>query len=180
MKGYYQENRERASERQKEYYQKNSKEIRAAVRKYYDENREKVATSRSRYYYKNRERLRKYFKGWMAENREIVRSGTQNYRARQVSQLHPECDEGEIIKLAILADKIEQTTGVRQALDHIIPLHRGGWHHHLNLQVLSHHVNSQKGTNPFWERKGYKSWRDVPESLWPENLVLEYRKRLAK
>lgn len=72
------------------------------------------------------------------------------------------------------AKDLTARTGIVHEVDHIIPIHLGGFHHHLNLQALPKKVNILKKANPFWEMAGYKSWRDVPEYLWPEKLAPSY------
>lgn len=98
--------------------------------------------------------------------------------ARKLARTHPEHDDAIKIQLCKDAGKLTRETGIKHHIDHIIPLSRGGWHHHLNMQVLPGTLNHQKSANPFWQMPGYKSWRDVPEHLWPVALVEKYRARL--
>jgi hypothetical protein len=50
----------------------------------------------------------------------------------------------------------------------------GGWHHHLNLQVIPYFVNCSKKHAATWMSRMFSDWRDVPQFLWPENLAAIY------
>lgn len=94
--------------------------------------------------------------------------------AARKSFVHPEHNQAEEKKIFFEAQRLTKLTGELYEVDHIIPLVVGGCHHHLNLQVLPRNLNRSKSCNPFWEHEGFKSWRDVPDSLWPENLKPSY------
>lgn len=88
-------------------------------------------------------------------------------RARMIGVLHPDHDKKEEAILIAERRRLEGETGVRHAVDHIIPISRGGWHHHENLQVMPFGMNSRKGDSVGWSEPGYKSWMDVSMDLWP-------------
>lgn len=118
-------------------------------------------------------------KEWVEKNPDRKRAHNARRRARRTEQLH--FDHSPLVEADLQAQalSIEKETGIRQCVDHIIPLIHGGWHHHLNLQVLPLGLNSAKRHDPFWEHPSYKSWKDVPEFLWPADLTPEYKHRLA-
>lgn len=111
---------------------------------------------------------------WQATHKATVRANKASYKARGIGLLHPECSHNECIKVFELSRKISQETGMPHEVDHIIPMNLGGWHHHDNLQILPHKINESKHVDPFWEMVGFKSWKDVPEHLWPEKLKPSY------
>lgn len=100
-------------------------------------------------------------------------------RAIKAIQLHPAHDEAIEQKMHAEAKAFSVTTGVQHEVDHIIPIKRGGWHHHLNLQVLPISVNRKKQANPFWISDTHKDFRSVPQELWPEALVDFYLAMLS-
>lgn len=117
---------------------------------------------------------------WGKRNRQTTRTYCSAWRSRKTCRTHVDHraeTEKELIGSAIL---ISRRTGHAHHVDHIIPLAEGGWHHHDNLQVLPGKLNSSKHSDPFWEKEGYKSWKDVPAELWPEKLAPEYLARILK
>lgn len=113
-------------------------------------------------------------KRWKEKHPEVLRAGWQRRTAREKSLLHPAHDYAKETIICAEAVRLTNETGIRHDVDHIIPLAKGGWHHHDNLQVLPHSINKAKLANPFWEQAPYKSWRYVPEELWPDGLADEY------
>lgn len=109
---------------------------------------------------------------------EMVAMKTRRRYAEKKRRTHPDLDKKEELKLFRFAAKLTKAMGLPHHVDHIIPLSSGGWHHHENLQVLPDFMNLEKGTDPFWEREHFKSWRDVPEHLWPDQLADQYKAML--
>lgn len=89
--------------------------------------------------------------------------------------IHPEHDAALEAALFLECQRLSNETGLIHELDHIIPLSKGGFHHHLNLQPLPRKLNKHKHNDPFWQMEGYKSWRDVPKGLWPKYLYETYQ-----
>jgi 5-methylcytosine-specific restriction endonuclease McrA len=87
---------------------------------------------------------------------------------------HPSHSRFEERAILEEAAKLSVVTGEKHHVDHIIPISSGGWHHHLNLQVLPARLNTSKASNPIWELDGYKCWRDVPKWLWPDEMAHKY------
>lgn len=104
---------------------------------------------------------------WQKRNLPLRRAAEARRRALLKNRLHPLHDRSIELALRKQAHDVSVSTGVRWVIDHIIPLVAGGWHHHLNLQMMPHSLNLSKGTNPRWEMHGYKCWRDVPNFLQP-------------
>lgn len=166
---------------------KNLEKARAMNRAYYQKNRENIIAKTSEYQRMHRDKKLKNSKRWRADNPERSRSYTRKYarlhpeiiimtRYVRRAARHPDRDMKICRMIVDECRRLTETTGIKHVIDHIIPISSGGWHHHHNLQPLPLKINASKNDNPFWEMPGYKSWRDVPESLWPDNLVAEYRK----
>jgi hypothetical protein len=105
---------------------------------------------------------------------------TRRRYAVKKARMHPDLNHTSERALFEQAARLARETGVEHHVDHIIPLKHGGWHHHDNLQVLPGPVNLEKGTNPLWYHPGYKSWRDVPEHLWPEQMRDTYQRLILR
>lgn len=152
----YSENRIQMCEKKRLWRQKNRKKCLKYEREWIGKNRHKIIESQKR---------------WLGRNRHKVNENQRKRWAAKNSLIHPLSNNG---KIAII---YASASSLGWCVDHIIPLAKGGWHHEDNLQILPTLINISKNANPFWEMSGYKSWRDVPVSLWPESLIKEYTKR---
>lgn len=187
-------------ERERKWARANPDKCRTKVRKWKRKNRKRVTAYHRQWLRKNRERMRQMSRNWKGrnpeKNREISRAWQQANReyvrelnrvwrkdhpdqvrathqrryGRSKGQLHPQHDRAKETKLLLRCARLTRQTGISHHIDHIIPLAKGGWHHHQNLQILPHKLNSGKRDSLTWKRRGYKSWRDVPRFLWPKNL----------
>lgn len=108
---------------------------------------------------------------WAATFPEKINQRASKRRALKRSLWHPQHDERIEAELHAEAKRLTKKTGKNHHVDHIIPIKFGGWHHHLNLQVLPCDINQSKNSNPFWISESYKDFRSVPQELWPESLV---------
>lgn len=127
----------------------------------------------------NLEMMRARARAYHKLHPEHARASVLRRKARLINAVHPDHDfaaERELHRLALWATR---ATGEPWEVDHVIPLSRGGWHHHLNMQLLTKRANREKRDNPFWEWPGFCSFRDVPKHLWPASLAEEYERRLA-
>lgn len=111
---------------------------------------------------------------WGMKNRAIV-----NYNGRKkfaVDHGIARTDSDISLEKAIYSEchRLNSLGGKRYCVDHIIPICYGGLHHHLNLQILPFDINISKHGDPIWLEDGFKSWKDVPEFLWPPKLVPVY------
>lgn len=193
---YYYRNREAQKIKKREYEIKNKAKMVAARKAWDKANPEKVKAIRQginkRFYAKNKAQQRQRARDYAANNREKHRAKAMKWaadhpaevraikhrrNARKSSQLHPDLDRAAERAIFAKSQRLTKETGILHHIDHIIPLDCGGWHHHDNLQVLPGPINISKGADPFWEREGFKSWKDVPRHLWPESLVPAYEVR---
>lgn len=149
----------KALEYQREWERQNPEKTRARFLRWLATHREQEAARQGR---------------WQKENRETVALNTRLRKARKRSAVHPEMDWDKERTMFVRAQRLTRQTEILHVVDHIIPIIAGGWHHHDNLQILPNLVNCSKNDDPFWEKSGYKSWRDVPQKLWPAKLVLAY------
>lgn len=155
----------------------------ARRKKYYWANRDKALKKATEWRRHNKERAKEISRNWRSANPEKSKIQSRKYCQRRYavkkSSIHPELDQVIEMELFNECQVLSNEAGVVYHLDHIIPLAHGGFHHHLNLQPLPYSINQSKNDNPLWEMEGYKSWRDVPEFLWPEKLKELYKKLLT-
>lgn len=159
------------------YNIRNRKKISDRARQWRKENPERCqahAKTAKIYYENNKRNWRKHREKWRINNpskfNRAQRPVCARYRAKKRKSLHPTRDEGVIIAL------YNDASGLGLVVDHIIPLKHGGWHHEDNLQLMSRSLNAEKNASVLWEMDGYKSWRDVPEFLWPDRLRPMYER----
>jgi 5-methylcytosine-specific restriction endonuclease McrA len=181
--------------RNKLWVEKNREYVREYLKKWRSTNQEKCKKYQKIYY--NKLPLEKKQKKWNSlrkfneSNPNYAKEHYYKNKARylakkrrrdaiKISLLHPEHDRVVEQELFLKAQELSETSGVFHEIDHIIPLDCGGYHHHANLQVLPMSLNRQKGHDPFWQMDGYKSFRDVPEFLWPEKLKPSYQNLCRK
>lgn len=139
----------------------------------------RVARERKRNRYASDPVFREQIKKWANEFRKkkphLSAADAARRQARIKSQIHPDLHRGVERWHYEQAKRLTKKTGKLHQVDHIIPIAAGGWHHHLNMQVLPCNVNHAKSDNPTWTSSDYLDFRFVPEWLWPEQLVATYR-----
>ena len=127
--------------------QPKSEAAKAAGRKYYENNRELViarATSQPV------EVTREYKRAWKQRNPDYVQVIVNSRRRRLRNAAPPWLTENhkmQIREMYLAARRLTRDTGVKHAVDHIIPLRSNevcGLHVPWNLQILTHVENSAK------------------------------------
>lgn len=182
--------KKRKSERHKKWREKNLEKLRRYAKSYRDNNVDKMREYGRKHYAekmtleqkrKKWESLKKflaqnpeYSKQYYATHKAEAHARVYKRRASIFNQTHPDIDLKKVIGIYNESNNMLAATGIKHEVDHIIPLSSGGWHHQDNLQIITQFENRSKADNPFWEKAGFKSWRDVPESLWPVSLKNQY------
>lgn len=69
---------------------------------------------------------------------------TYRYRTKKRNQCPPDADREKILEFYREAERLTEETGIPHQVDHIIPINKGGLHHHTNLQVLTREENARK------------------------------------
>lgn len=131
-KGWSRKNPERLREVRREYYKRNAEKLRPLAREY-----KKKRTAHEKL------RLAK----WNKNNRGRRNASDAKRRAiiaKSFSDL--ENTERKIVEVFYeTSERVSLCLGIRQHVDHIVPLAKGGLHHPSNLQILPWRVNLSKG-----------------------------------
>ena len=61
--------------------------------------------------------------------------------------------------------RLEQCLDIKYNIDHILPTARGGYHHHLNLQVIPADINFKKNDNLEFRHPSLVHWTELPVFL---------------
>jgi 5-methylcytosine-specific restriction endonuclease McrA len=177
MRQYNANNRERILEKNREHYRNNGrkKEVLSPEQK----ERRKLKTAEWRIKNAAAIELKRLQYAKMCRERgdfktpKILARGARR-RARVKNLMHPLHSKEIELEIFKQCQLLNESTGVVHEIDHIIPIKHGGFHHHLNLQILPAVINRKKADKLPWEMEGYKSWRDVPDFLWPDKLKQQF------
>lgn len=124
------------------------------------------SASDKKYREKNAASVKARKQAYYAERPELRRAeyqrNKQGYVARAYARLRqikcltpPDADKAKLIWFYEEAKRLTLFTGIKHEVDHIIPVSKGGLHHHNNLQVLPWMQNRAKGAK-IMDMKGEK------------------------
>jgi hypothetical protein len=147
--------RDRANNRARarSYYSENSEDRRAYRKNYYSENRVDILKWHEGYRVANRSQLSANAREFYAKNAEVLRKDAARRRAERSKRVVDWGVETEYLtqerlaELFIMAKILEGRTGVRYAVDHMLPLRAKlvcGLHIWNNLQVIPESLNQAK------------------------------------
>lgn len=158
------------------------------------ENKEKVKQYRDDYWIANREILLKRSKKYKRANKKRLSESSKRYRARfphkttaysnrrkslKLNSMHPDLNKDIEMVIYQTRYRITKCLGIMHHVDHILPLNKGGFHHHLNLQILPEFINLSKSDELDYKNPSIIHWTELPEflliNLTPEGI----RKPLA-
>lgn len=114
----------------KKYREKMGDVLKEKKRIYSEKNYEKVKEGKRREYQKNKQ--------------DYIARAYQ--RLNNIKRLTPgDADKNKIKEFYVKAKELTVVTGIKNEVDHIIPISKGGLHHQDNLQLLSWIENRKKG-----------------------------------
>jgi hypothetical protein len=99
----------------------------------------------------NREKENSRIKRWKNKNLSKVLANNSRRRAKEISSilmLHSD-QEGIIKTIYEASSRISECIGIKHHVDHVIPISRGGYHIHTNLQILPAKINLKKSSKLF-------------------------------
>lgn len=141
---YQQKNAERESQRLKVWRESHQKEI-IEYRKQYkkSEHGQKVIKL---YKEQNHEKINAQAREYKRQRREYYCGLQMRRQAIKLDAILQSTDFSEINKLRKKANRMEEKTGKKYHVDHIIPLSKGGAHHQDNLRIITAKENMAKGS----------------------------------
>jgi hypothetical protein len=140
---YYRRNRVKFSKRNAEYRKAHKEKTKDYLSEYQKSNRDKLRKYLSEYYKANRDEIRNRKTKWRNANRGRYQALSMAYNARKRQATIG--DLTEIAKLYERARELRQWFDV--AVDHTVPLSKGGTHEASNLQILYVFENCSKQGN---------------------------------
>ncbi len=142
-------NKDVLKERRKEYLLKenNLQKTRDTEKRYREKNRAKIAARKK--HDRASGKVLKWKQGFIANHGEDAWKArcvayTQKRNAIKLSAMTPTTDLNKIKALYQECKAVQQRTGIKHHVDHIIPLSIGGAHHQNNLRIIEQSVNNSK------------------------------------
>jgi hypothetical protein len=141
------DNKEVVSERNKQWRDANPDKARDNLRKWRKENRERDLEITRNWRKKNPDKVKLMYENKKKDIQKF-RLDSRIRRAKRrsllIERLHPEHD-AKIERLLVLqCQSLFNRLGIKFEVDHIIPITKGGWHHHTNLHVIPMTLNRRK------------------------------------
>jgi hypothetical protein len=119
----------------------------AASRLWEKNNAQKLKDRSAKYRKENAARIKQKSKEWCAMNRDKTRAMCQLRHARKMKQVPDDFSRKMVAEIYAWARRLEKKLGITYAVDHIMPLSKGGEHSHRNLQPLPASINLRKNNN---------------------------------
>jgi 5-methylcytosine-specific restriction endonuclease McrA len=145
--------------RHREARKKNPDHFKALRSKNYYKNREAILLQRREYYLKDKEYFIKKSLMWQSANPEKANAKNSKRRALQFSSIGDGHDPLIEQTLQKQCKSLYLRLGIKFEVDHIIPISKGGVHHHLNLQVIT----------ATWNRRKHNKDNSVIPNCWHLN-----------
>lgn len=157
--------RDRTLAKKRAHHHANKERMNEISRQYYQDNRERMIESQKerdalrwedkleyqrRHYHENRKRVRKYQAKYFRNNRHIIAAKDSKRRAAKLNAYVPWADQEKIRAIYQEAQEKTKSTGIQHHVDHIIPLQGKnicGLHVETNLQVITEKENLRKSNN---------------------------------
>jgi len=135
----------------REHYAANREDLNRKQRERYAENREEKKRKSREYNAANREERNRYNSKYAKANPAKNAAAQSRERAKRKAAIHPDLDRKIENTIFELRDRLTAKLGIPFHVDHIIPISRGGRHHHANLKVIPAKLNQQKSARLDYE-----------------------------
>ena len=150
----------------KRQWRSRNKERHDSYMKKYREDNHELTRIRGKFYRDNnieKEKIR--CKQYKDDNPIARKLEASRARARKHNAVHPEHDT-EFEKVFIETRlRIEKCCGIKHCVNHILPLEKGGYHHHGNLQVLTTSLQKSRRKLLNHRHENMLNWTDLPKFL---------------
>lgn len=158
---YYHKNKEAIAAKKKQQYDADPEKHRQLARDWRSNNRDKAVARCKEWHQKNRKHSTQYRKQYYKENKDHLLKNRALYDKRfpekraakdarrratlRGAMLMLHRDQQDIIETIYdCSNRVSSCTGIQHHVDHIIPITKGGYHIHTNLQVLPAKLNISK------------------------------------
>lgn len=131
----------------KHYCKVNAVSRNAANKLWAKNNTQKLKDRSVKYRKENAARIKQKSKEWCAMNRDKTRAMCQLRHARKMKQVPVDFSKKMVDEIYAWARRLEKKLGIPYAVDHIMPLSKGGEHSHRNLQPLPATINLRKSVD---------------------------------
>jgi hypothetical protein len=142
-KKYNEDNKEEIALYYKKYYEDNKDKF----QQYREDNKEELALYQKKYYEANKDELAIKAKEYQENNRGTINAITSKYRATKLNASPTWSNKQAIRDVYTAAKALEEETGIKYHVDHIVPLQGKnvcGLHIATNLQILTATENISK------------------------------------
>jgi|GEM_PF-1409412 len=152
-KAYCEANKEKVAEKRKAYYQANKDKCAKATKAWYLANKDRHFNLMKAWFAANQDRMTEWKKAYYEANKDKFCAKGARRRALQNGQTPSDANQSLIqtfydqavrLTKAWSAPHIDRKFRVAFAVDHIVPLSRGGLHEASNLQVIPAKLNARK------------------------------------
>jgi hypothetical protein len=149
-KSYRENNKEKVASSYKKWYAKNSERVKLYLREWRRLNKDKVNQASREWNKNNPDKVKEMLSNRIAKNRDsylaIKRAARLKRRAMLEGSFHQDHDKQIEMTLISQCQSLEKRLGIKFEVDHIVPISKGGFHHHLNLHVIPAYWNRVKHT----------------------------------
>ena len=168
-KAYNKANPDKIKAYRKAYNKANSDKIKADQKAYNKANSDKFKAYHKAYKQSNSDKFKAYKKAYdkayKQTNSDQINALNSKRRALKLNQTHPDCDNIQVKRFYRVCSFLSKYTGTKYHVDHILPISKGGPHHHDNLQIITQTLNNQKKDNTNFEHPDLKHWTELPIEL---------------
>lgn len=169
---YIRMNKEKVRVAKKLYYLRNVGKIKAKVRRYELKNRTRVRRAHQKWVERNRDRANAYSNAWYYKNTDKCRESTSRWERQNPekvkAKVHRRLAKLKAASGTFTGKQLKKVlgkygrccvycAGPYEAIDHVIPLSRGGTNYPSNLRPCCSSCNSSKGSKLLSEWYGWKA-----------------------
>lgn len=162
---YYRKNKEKISDYNRNRYIEKSEHIKKVAKIWRQNNKEKVREIGRNYETNNKEKMREKRKRYVSNNKDKISLKNSRRKALKKKSTHPDFNYNIYTVYYNMKNRLEQCLGIKYNIDHILPTAKGGYHHHLNLQVIPADINFKKNDNLEFRHPSLVHWTELPVFL---------------
>lgn len=154
-----------SNELNREYKKRNKSKIEESRKEYKQANKTKIKLSSKDYYIKNKDHIKTRNSEYNKNNRDLCNAKLARYRAKKKNQTHKDYNNDIALSFYEHSQRVSRCLGIRYQVDHILPINKGGYHHHGNLQSIPAHFNESKQDNLDYRNDLLIHWSQLPPNL---------------